>query len=61
MRDQYYKKFVNCEFSIYANQIDFFNSMIRKKIKNPTFPYLSIQDSIEIANLSLDWRQKLHS
>ena len=61
MRDQYYKKFVNCEFSIYANQIDFFNSMISKKIKNPTFPYLSIQDSIEIANLSLDWRQKLHS
>ena len=57
IKDQYYKKFINCEFSVYANQINFFNSMITKKIKNPAFPFLSIQDSIQIANVSLGWRK----
>jgi len=60
IKNQYYKKFINCELSVYANQINFFNLMITKKIKNSVFPFLSIQDSIQIANVSLEWRQKLY-
>jgi predicted dehydrogenase len=61
MKDHCYKKFINCKYSVYANQIHFFNYMIKNKTKTPKSPYLSINDSQEIAELSLEWRKKLHS
>tara|TARA_B100001123_G_scaffold124384_2_gene144841 strand:- start:311 stop:1315 length:1005 start_codon:yes stop_codon:yes gene_type:complete len=57
----YYKKHINCEHSVYANQINFFNNMIKKKIKTPNFPNLSFDDTLNIAKISLEWREKLYS
>ena len=58
--DHYYKRTVTCEYSLYAQQINFFNSLIKKTNKIIDFPYLSLEDSREIAELSLEWRKKLY-
>ena len=57
--NHYYKRFVRCNFSVYANQINFFNNMINKRLKSPTFPNLSFEDTLDIAKISLEWRNKL--
>ena len=56
----FYKKFINCEYSIYAQQIYFFNSLIKKTRKITDLQYLSLDDSKQIAELSLEWRKRLY-
>ncbi len=58
--DHYYKKTVACDYSLYSQQINFFNSLIKNTNKTIDFPYLSLEDSKEIAELSLEWRKKLY-
>jgi len=55
----YFKHFVECENTIYANQIVFFNDLLNKNKKNQ-FPYLTNEDTFEIAKLSIEWREKLY-
>ncbi len=58
--DHFYKKFINCDFSVYAQQINFFNSLIKNPNKMIDSSGLSLEDSKEIAELSLEWRKKLY-
>ena len=57
--NHYYKRFIRCNYSVYANQINFFHNMIAKRLKSPTFPNLSFDDTLDIAKISLEWRNKL--
>ena len=57
--NHYYKSFIRCNYSVYANQINFFHDMIAKRLKSPTFPNLSFDDTLVIAKISLEWRNKL--
>ena len=58
--DHFYKKFINCDFSVYGQQINFFNSLIKNTNKIIDSYGLSLEDSKEIAKLSLEWRKKLY-
>ena len=60
LRDHFYKQFITCDYTVYAQQINFFNSMIKNNEKPTDFPYLSLEDSKEIAELSLEWRKRLY-
>ncbi len=59
--NHYYKQFIKCDYSIYANQINFFNNLIVKSLKSSTFPNLSFEETMKIAKISLEWRNKLHN
>ena len=60
LKDHFYKQFITCDYTVYAQQINFFNSMIKNNEKTTDFPYLSLEDSKEIAELSLEWRKRLY-
>ena len=60
LKDHFYKQFVTCDYTVYAQQINFFNFMIKNNVKTTDFPYLSLEDSKEIAELSLEWRKRLY-
>ena len=60
LKDHFYKQFVACDHTVYAQQINFFNFMIKNNVKTTDFPYLSLEDSKEIAELSLEWRKRLY-
>ena len=55
----YHKKFITSEISVYANQINHFNNAIRNNVTKLNFPFLTLDDSFKIAELSLDWRKKI--
>ncbi|MDA9663303.1 Gfo/Idh/MocA family oxidoreductase [Candidatus Pelagibacter sp.] len=58
INSSYYKKFVMCNHSIYANQINLFNKMIKDK-STMKFPYLTFNDTVKISKLSSEWRKKI--
>ena len=46
LKDHFYKQFVACDHTVYAQQINFFNFMIKNNVKTTDFPYLSLEDSM---------------
>ncbi len=60
LKDHFYKQFITCDYTVYAQQINFFNFMIKNNEKTTDLTYLSPEDSKEIAELSLEWRKRLY-
>ena len=55
LKERNYKKFINIDRSIYANQISVVSDLIKHNFSEAKFPLLNLEESLKVSKLLDDW------